>query len=223
MRMSAAKKFLFDVDFAGPADGKLAEPTITLAEHAALLAEAETAARADGYAQAQSDAGVESGRRMADTLERIAAGLTVANDALGAIETRLECEAVEVAVAVARKLAPSLIAQEPFAEIAALAGDCFRQLIAAPHIAVRVNDALYGAAKEKLDDIVRARNFGGRLVVMAESDIAVGDCRIEWADGGINRDSAAAEAAIGEAVKSYISARRNVAATPETPRRTDNE
>jgi len=216
--MSAAKKFLFDVDFARGADGKPAEPTITLAEHALQLAEAEAAAHHRGYAEAQTDAEVESGRRVADTMERIAAGLAVANDALHAIETRLECEAVEVAVAVARKLAPTLIAREPFAEIAALASDCFRQLVAAPHVAVRVNDALYAAAKEKLEDIVRARNFEGRLLVMAEPDIAVGDCRIEWADGGINRDSAGAGAAISEAVASYVSARRGFADPPEMRR-----
>ena len=188
-------------------------------EHAVKLAEAEATARARGYAEAQSDAAVESGRRMADALERIAAGLTVANDGLHAIETRLECEAVEVAVAVARKLAPALMEREPFAEISTLASECFRQLIAAPHIAVRVNDALYATAKEKLDDIVRVRSFEGRLVVLAEPDIAVGDCRIEWADGGINRDSAAADAAIGGAVTGYVSAQRNFAATHEIPRR----
>jgi flagellar assembly protein FliH len=43
---------------------------------------------------------------------------------------------------------------------------------------------------------------------MAEPDIALGDCRIEWADGGIKRDSAAIEAAITAAVLSYIAARR---------------
>jgi flagellar assembly protein FliH len=217
--MSAAKKFLFETDFAGGADGKPDEPVITLVEHAARLADAETAAQQCGYAQAQSDAEVESGRRMADALERIAAGLAIANDALHAIETRLECEAVEVAVAVARKLAPALLAREPFAEISALASECFRQLIASPHIAVRVNDALYATAKEKLDEIVRARNYEGRLVVLAEPDIAVGDCRIEWADGGINRDSAAADATIGGAVTDYVSAQRNFAATHEIPRR----
>jgi len=215
--MGAAKKFMFDTDFAG--DGKPSELSITLVEHAARLAETEAAAQRQGYAEAQSDAAVESGRRTAEALERIAAGLAVANGALQAIEIRLECEAVEVAVAVARKLAPALIAREPFAEIAALASECFRQLIAAPHVAVRVNDALYAAAKEKLDDIVRARNFEGRLVVLAEPDIAIGDCRIEWADGGINRDSAAADAAIGAAVAAYISARRNAATTDEPPRR----
>jgi flagellar assembly protein FliH len=118
---------------------------------------------------------------------------------------------VEVAVAVARKLAPELIAREPFAEIAALASECFRQLIAAPHVAVRLSETLYPAAREKLEELARARGFEGRLVVLAEPDIAPGDCRIEWADGGIKRDRAAAEAAITEAVARYVSARLTLA------------
>ena len=213
--MGAPTKFLFDLDFAGNAERKPSEPMIPLAEHAVKIAEAETAAHRRGYAEAQSDAGVEADRRIAAALEKIAASLAVANDALQAIEARLECEAVEVAVAVARKLAPALIAREPFAEIATLASECFKQLIAAPHIAVRVNDSLYATARQKLEDIVRARSFEGRLVVLAEPDIAVGDCRIEWADGGINRDRASADAAIGEAVARYVGARRNQAGAHE--------
>jgi flagellar assembly protein FliH len=207
--MNAPTKFLFDVDFAGGAGRK---PAISLAEHAQKLAEAEAAAHRRGYAEAQADARVEAERRVAGALERIAGGITEAGTALTAIETRLECEAVEVAVAVARKLAPALIAREPFAEIAALASDCFRQLVAAPHIVVRVPDALYAVAREKLDDIVRARGFEGRLVVLAEPDMTPGDCRIEWADGGVNRDSVAAEAAIGAAVTAYLAARRGASA-----------
>ncbi|HEX4409621.1 MAG TPA: FliH/SctL family protein [Xanthobacteraceae bacterium] len=221
--MTATTKFLFNTDFSGSAERKPAEPVVTLSEHAVKLAEAETAAHKRGYADAQRDARVEADRRMAAALERIAHGLTTANGALHAIETRLECEAVEVAVAVARKLAPALVAREPFAEIAALAGECFRQLIASPHVAVRVNDALYATAKEKLDDIVRAKNFEGRLVVLAEPDVAPGDCKIEWADGGINRDSAVAGAAIDEAVHRYISARRTLEPAHDLLRRYENE
>jgi flagellar assembly protein FliH len=204
--MGAPTKFLFDVDFAGGADRK---PTIALSEHKLELAEAETAAQRRGYAQAQADAKAEADRRVAAALERIAKGIAEANAALKAIETRLECEAVEVAVAVGRKLAPALIAREPFAEIAALASDCFRQLVASPHIAVRVNDALYATAREKLDEIVRARGCEGRLVVLAEKGVAPGDCRIEWADGGVNRDQEAADAAICAAVAAYVGARRS--------------
>ena len=78
---------------------------------------------------------------------------------------------------------------------------------------MRVNDGLYAATREKLDAVAHARGFEGRLVVLAEPGIAMGDCRIEWADGGVNRDSAAADAAIGEAVARYVSARRSVVGT----------
>jgi flagellar assembly protein FliH len=209
--MGAPTKFLFDVDFArGAAERR---QTIALDEHTLKVAEAEHAAQERGYAAAQSDAKVESDRRIAAALERIADGIAAGNSSVKAIETRLECEAVEVAVAVGRKLAPALMAQEPFAEIAALAANCFRQLVATPHIVVRVNDALYSTTQEKLDEIVRSRGFEGRLVVLAESDIAPGDCRIEWADGGVNRDNAAAEAEISKAVTGYLSARRSFANT----------
>jgi len=210
--MGAPAKFLFDVDFA---IGAQREATVSLAEHAMKLAESEAAARRKGYAEAQNDARVESDRRVADALERIAVNLGAATAALHAIEARLECEAVEVAVAVARKLTPALIEREPFAEIAALAGACFRELIASPHIAVRVNEQLYADARDKLDGIARAHGYEGRMVVLGEPNVAVGDCRIEWADGGINRDMAAADAAIGEAVARYIGARRNLAAASQ--------
>jgi flagellar assembly protein FliH len=206
--MGAPAKFLFDVDFAA---GSEREATVTLAEHATKLAEVEAAAHSRGYAQAQSDAAVETGRRIAGTLERIAVSLGEATKALAAIEARLECEAVEVAVAVARKLAPTLIEREPFAEISTLASNCFRELVAAPHIVVRVNDSLYATAREKLDDIARAHGFEGKLVVLGEPSVGVGDCRIEWADGGVNREASAADGAIGEAVAPYISARRSLA------------
>jgi flagellar assembly protein FliH len=42
---------------------------------------------------------------------------------------------------------------------------------------------------------------------MAEDGLAAGDCRIEWADGGVARDEAATLAVIDDAVARYIAAR----------------
>jgi flagellar assembly protein FliH len=134
--------------------------------------------------------------------------VTALGQSLGAIEARLEAEAVEVALSVARKLAPELIAAEPFAEIAALATSCFRQLIGAPHVVVRIAEGVYDVAHTKLEEIARMQGFVGRLVVLAEPSLALGDCRIEWADGGLSRDRAATEAVIVDAVGRYVSARR---------------
>ena len=49
--------------------------------------------------------------------------------------------------------------------------------------------------------------------MLAEPGMALGDCRIEWADGGLARDRAATEAAIDEAVGRYVAARRGAAVT----------
>ena len=206
--MRSPAKFLFDNDFAVAERGK---SSVTLAEHAARIADAEAAGYRNGVAAAKA----EAEQRTAAALERVAAALDKLARGLDAVEARLETEAIDVAVAVARKLAPELIAREPFAEISALATNCFRQLVAAPHVVVRVNDQLLESAREKLDEATRASGFDGRLVVLAEPEIAAGDCRIEWADGGIKRDSAAAAAAIDDAVARYVAGRRGETYLPE--------
>jgi flagellar assembly protein FliH len=201
---AAPAKFLFENDFANGGSGK---PSVLLDEHRAKLKEAEAGAFERGFEQAKAEAEADAVQRCTVALEAIAAALAKLDQSLAAVEARLETEAVEVAVAVAGKLAPALIAHEPLAEIAALATGCFRNLVKTPHVAVRVNDALHAVACEKLQDIVQRCGLESRLVVLAEPDIAPGDCKIEWADGGINRDSTAVAAAIEEAVARYVHAR----------------
>jgi flagellar assembly protein FliH len=205
--LSARAKFLFDRDFgAGGADA--AKRMVALAAHEAALADARAKAYRDGFAAAQAELAADERRRAAAALERIAAGVADLAQRFAAVEGRFEAEAVEVAVAVARKLASELISREPFADIAALARHCFTHLVGAPHVVVRINDALHGLAREALAEIARTHGFEGRLVVLAEPEIALGDCRIEWADGGVVRDRAMTEAAINEAVGRYAAARR---------------
>ena len=134
-------------------------------------------------------------------------------------QARLETEAVGVAVAVGKKLAATLIEREPLAEITALAMDCFRHLVSAPHVVVRVSDAQHESVAKRIEETARARGLASNLVVLAEPDIRLGDCRIEWADGGVNRDRGVTEAAIEEAVARYVKAR--LTDTPDTSRRTD--
>ena len=77
---------------------------------------------------------------------------------------------MQVAVAVAGKLAPELVAREPFAEISALATECFRQLVTTPQIAVHIGADIFETAKEKLEEIARTRGFDGRLLVQSDDD-----------------------------------------------------
>jgi flagellar assembly protein FliH len=208
--MAAAAKFLFDSDFGSSAS---AEKPLTPAELAIAFGEAESKGFRDGFTQAEKEAVAQAERSMAEaqqhmaqTFDRIGGTLAQLAGQLTEIEKRMETEAVEVALAVGRKLSAGLVNREPFAEIAALAAECFKQLVTTPHVVVRVNDALLDTARTRLEEIARTRGFEGRLVVIAEPEIAGGDCKIEWADGGVTRDSEAVQNAITEAVERYISA-----------------
>jgi flagellar assembly protein FliH len=200
--MSALAKFLFDVDFAN-GDAAASHATITRAEHAVKLAEAESAAYRNGLETAKAD----EERRIAAAMDRIAESLAVLSRSTQGLEAKFETEAVEVAVAVAKKLAAALLVREPLAEIAALTVECLRHLVAAPHVAVQVNDGLYEAAAAQLNQVATASGFAGRLVILADPEIKPGDCRIEWADGGIKRDREAIETEIGQSVRRYLQAR----------------
>lgn len=198
----ATAKFLFDEDFATGA-----KPTITVVEAERRRADAESQAYRKGFSAGEAKAQGEATQRVAGALAVIADGLDRLNRALAGIEARLETEAVDVAVAVASKLAPELIAREPFAEISALATDCFRQIVTTPHIVVRVSAEIHEMAKEKLEEIATSRGFEGRLMVLPDAELAAGDCRIEWSEGGINRDREATVNTINDAVSRYVAAR----------------
>jgi len=203
--MGEPAKYLFDTDFSDPSGRADAA---TAADVARKIAEAEARGHRNGVAAGLAQANAESARRNAVALEQIAAAMSAVAGRFGDVEARMELEAVEVAVAVARKLCTTLMSREPLAETMALVADCMRHLVSTPHLVVRVNDALYENTKAGVEQIAHRYGFEGRLVILAEPEIANGDCRIEWADGGIVLDRTTTEAKISELVDQYMAARR---------------
>jgi flagellar assembly protein FliH len=204
--MAAPAKFLFDMDFSAP--DKTRERPATAAEIAQKIASAEARAYRDGYEAGQREAKAESDRRAALALEEIGIGIQGIATRFSGIEARMETEAVDVAVAVARKLCSALISGEPLGEITGLVSDCLSHLVSVPHIVVRINDSLYEAAQERIERLAKQRGFEGRLVILAEPEIETGDCKIEWADGGVVLERAAIEAKINELVGRYMASRK---------------
>jgi flagellar assembly protein FliH len=207
--MAAPAKFLFDMDFSAP--DKTRERPATAAEIAQKVAAAEARAYRDGFDAAQREAKAESDRRAAAALEGIGTAIKAIVTRFSGIETRMETEAVDIAVAVARKLCSELIAGEPLAEVTRLVSECFSHLVSTPHLVVRINDSLYEGARERIERLAKQSGFEGRLVILAEPGIVTGDCRIEWADGGVVLERAAIEAKINELVGRYMASRGQAA------------
>src|ERR1700748_204016 len=162
--MAAPAKFLFDMDFGAP--DKTRERPATPAEIAQKIAAAEARAYRDGYDAAQREAKAESDRRSALALEEIGINIKTIAQRFAGIETRMETEAVDVAISVARKLCSTLIAAEPLAEITGLVKDCFSHLVSTPHLVVRINASLYEAARDRIERLGKQNGFEGPPVVL---------------------------------------------------------
>ena len=214
--MAAPARFLFDNDFSAPtarADAVPATVMIPEPEHLQRLAEAEAAAYERGLAAGRDSAEAQAAdrtareaMRLSDEAQRLA---SAAQSILAVLDTereRIEADAMRLAETVAIKIAGSLVERQPRERILGLLEDCFAPLRAAPHLVVRLSDVDAEPIQNELKRLVSERGFEGRLVVLGEPGMARGDCRIEWADGGIVLDHAAIVAGIEAAIARHLSA-----------------
>jgi flagellar assembly protein FliH len=164
------------------------------------LEQAEQEAYARGLLDGRHEAEQEAAMRLAAAMETVAAHAAGILSHLDAERSRLEREAAALAVAFARKLAGTLIAAAPLAPLEEAASECFRALVGTPHAVVTVPDVDIDAAKAVLDRLALERGFAGRLVVLGDPDMAGGDFRLEWADGGVARNGHAIDILIAAAI-----------------------
>ncbi len=206
----APQRFTFDRAFPQTADRVVPlekkEPTITVAEHERRLAAACDMARQQGFAEGKAEAEAEFTAHLARATESLSFAMQGVRSDLDGIQAMASAEAVMFAQAFARHLAGRLLDGAPMAQIEEAARRVFDDLRGQPHVAARVSPALADATKERLSLIARERGFEGRLIVLGEPEIADGDIRIEWADGGIVRERAAAERQLSDAVEQALAA-----------------
>jgi flagellar assembly protein FliH len=82
--------------------------------------------------------------------------------------------------------------------------DCLTHLDRVPKVTVKVAPALVEAVKEKADGLVSQVSFDGKLAVVGDDALVPGDCRVEWGDGGAERDQSAMWAQIDQAVDAAL-------------------
>ena len=119
-------------------------------------------------------------------------------------DPEIEEQAAHVALVAARGLAGAALAQCPLAALEQAVRECLGHARQAPHLVVRVHEGAVEAVESMLAGLARETGFAGKLVVLGQPDIAPGDGRIEWADGGFVIDSARLEQLIEQAVASLF-------------------
>jgi flagellar assembly protein FliH len=177
------------------------------------------------------EGGLVAGRKAAahDQAQRLSATLARLDAQIGSLiataeATRPEQElrVREAALAIARKVLPDYAKRHGLEEIQALVAGIIGEMTGEPRLAVRVNDAQFESIDAGLKELAEKQGYAGKLVLVADPAIMPDDCRIEWADGGIERNSAALWKHIAETVAPGVSV-PEIAPAPETSQETSEK
>lgn len=192
--MTAVKKFLFEPTFGASetGDGEASQKEF---EGGTATSRQVDAAREEGFA-----AGREEGiRAAANTTEhRITESLTALMERLSEhfrtqdeANTATARNAIAVAITIARKMFPDLASRNALGEVERVAGMAMEKVVDDSPMVVRVNPELRDPLAERIDAHIAGTAAEGRVTVSGDADLPVGDCRIEWRDGGAERNAAA--------------------------------
>lgn len=185
-------KFLFTRSFDGDAASLAAEAmrnaptpmvTLSVAEFEGAKAESYAAGVRAGRAEAAED----QNALLAEAIARLTVALQQLASATNTQQARtLETVALSVK-AIAQKALPHYFQQHGLDEIEKLVSETLQQLKEEPRLVVRVADQQLDACISRLNGLAARAAYEGKLVIMADSTLAASDCRIEWADGGLER------------------------------------
>ena len=212
--MTDTIKFTFDTEFEDldEAERQLRlRPPVDPADEPKHSDNQLAAAREQAYAE-----GVEAGVKQARE-----EGEYIASTALTAVSQEMEringvhetivrdahTESIGLALIIARKLATELLARFPVPEIESVIKDLMVQLgelTTEPKVVVRVDPNLVQLVNQQIETLKSQSGFDGQITVVGETGISGSDCRVEWAEGGGERDVTAIESEVAAAVVRYI-------------------
>lgn len=216
--MAKANRFLFDLDFddARNLGEKPPEPTFTADE----LNAARGVARAEGMEAGRTEAMRSIERRVGENLSQIAQRLAEAAALRDASLQEIERNAVALCTGLMRRLFPEFQRRHGSDEIEQLVRDSLRLMVDEPRVVVRLNDENLDKLQQRIKDAATMAGFAGKIVLVSDDQVAPGDCAIEWADGGTERNGdrlwAEIDAAIRRLTASEPAAEASDAAAPPT-------
>lgn len=230
----AYRKYMFDLDFdhpAAPAPPVEAahpdeeEPEEVVVEDLPpppMFSEEELALARDSAFEEGRQAGLAEALEQSERLTAMA--LTQLSDQMQTVFRQQEeandangRNAARVALAVLKKVLPATCEAHAFDEVTRVVEEVVGHILDEPRIIVKVADPLVEAVRERLEAVCEAHGFEGRVVVQADGRLTPGDCRVEWTDGGAERD----QARLMQEVEATVE--RSLAPPERRPQSTDAE
>ncbi len=191
--MSMLDKFLFDTSFETEDIGDAAVKPVRKPPPPKFGEEDLERARAEGHSSGKEIGAQEAMQSIEQQSSQTVSAISEQLGGLSQVQTesneRQARETLEVALIVVRKIFPHLAERHGLAEIESVVCDCLERLRDEPRIVIRVADDMLDPVEARIGELAARAGFEGKIVYLAQDGFNPGDVRIEWADGGAERDS----------------------------------
>lgn len=150
------------------------------------------AARKEGFEQGKTDALKEASttieNQIVDSTKAIGAQLNQLISSQSQVNNDIFRDAIKISRAITQKSFPSINAEHGILEIEQLIRHILNQILEEPRVKIQVHPTLTEHLSERLNEISAETHFEGRVHIIADEAIEQGDCRIDWSNGGAERN-----------------------------------
>lgn len=183
-----ARRYLFDLAFDGNAgdDSEKKESDLTFSKDE--LEEVKRTAYIEGIAAGKKEASSEEDARLETLLKNIDCQVSQTTHESTAFWGHQLGQMQKIALMIAKKVMPAYTQKYGLSEIETVVTKVMTEMGQEPRLVFRVPESQFDEAKKRIDATAAQAAYAGKLVILGDPELEISECRVEWADGGIERD-----------------------------------
>lgn len=147
---------------------------------------AEQNAYENGFKSAQSSIEASLKEVLSDINNKLVNIITDAD----AMNKTLEQQSMDVVMAVVRKLVPTLEAENALDIVNKFISENFNNFKNESKLSFYIHPDIISYVQKTIAALAKSHDFEGKIALHKDSSLAVGDCRVEWENGGVERNGA---------------------------------
>ncbi len=219
--MAVTEKFTFDLDFdeervrlakelhAKEMDKKRAqeEAEIEASKHRYTpeeIEEIKTQARQEGEQKALQYLKEQNEQKALDRLKSILQQFEKLDGHEQEREKLAHRVGIETTLKLIKKLSPSIMQGREVDDIKAVVMQAFEENPNEQRLVIRVHDSVLDQIIKDIDPMAKKIGFSGKSIIVADQNLQPQDCRVEWADGGMEKVTATVWQNLEQAVQQIL-------------------
>ena len=118
--------------------------------------------------------------------------------------TNTYSDAVKIALAVTKKCFPHQNIKHGFNEIEFMVREVLKETFDEPRVLIYINPKITEFMTDQIKAMTKEMNFDGQVVVLEDKEIMLGDCKVNWSNGGAERNVESTMNKIDQIVESNL-------------------